>query len=362
MTVCFFGISDPLYARNRVLMEGLRAHGARVLECRADPREFRGFAKYFELYRQYRLVRREDISFVLVAFPGQTVAWLARLLFGRGIVLDAFLSLYDSNVFDRKTHRPGSFAAGLDWFWDWSSIRLAKLVLLDTEQHIEYFVRTFRAPRTRFLRVWIGADEATFSPRMVPLKPRFTVHFHGTFIPLQGISYILDAAALLADEEIEFRIVGSGQQFAAIQAKAKRLSLANVSFEGMKPLADIPRYIASAHVSLGIFGNTEKTGRVIPNKVFEQLAMGAATITADTPAIRELEAYGELPLALVPVADAPALASAIRALRSNEAVRRSLGERARKLFEGHLTARMIVGPLLESYGRGFTPALAKATL
>lgn len=345
-TICFFGIYDPGYARNRVLMQGFKENGWRVIECRADPRRFRGLRKYLELIRGWRRVRGEPIDLVMVAFPGHTVMPLARLLWGRHTVFDAFLSLYDSNVHDRKVHAPGSVAARLDWVWDWLACRLAAHVLLDTEAHITYFVETFKLPRAKFIRAWIGADSRIFSPRHAAPPATFTVHFHGTFIPLQGIEYILDAAHELRDEGIRFRIVGSGQESTAVAAKAAALALTNVEFVGLVPFEEIPTLITAAHVALGIFGNTAKTTRVIPNKVFEQLAMGAAVITADTPAVRELEAYGELPMLLVPPADGAALAAAIRTLKADPARRAHLANAAAAFSRAHLSEAVIVRDLL----------------
>lgn len=349
-SVCFFGIYDPGYARNRVLMQGFRENGWKVLECRADPRAFPGWRKYRELYRQYRGIRNEHPDLIVVAFPGHTVVPFARLLFGRRFLFDAFLSLYDSNVLDRAVHPPRSILAGLDWFWDWLSVRLAWRVLLDTDAHIEYFVRSFSARREKMLRVWISADDKVFHPLSNIPSDRFTVHFHGTFIPLQGIQYILEAAHMLRDEPIRFRIVGKGQESEAMEQKVRDLALTNVKFVGAAPFEAIPGYIASAQITLGIFGDTEKTRRVIPNKVFEQLAMGSAIITADTPAIRELECFGELPLVLVPAADPAALSVAIRHLLREETERARIALQAGAFFHAYLRPRIVVSELVERLG------------
>jgi glycosyltransferase involved in cell wall biosynthesis len=85
---------------------------------------------------------------------------------------------------------------------------------------------------------------------------------------------------------------------------------------------------------------------VIPNKVYEGLAMGKPVITADTPAIRELATYGELPLVLIPAGDAKALAGAIRALLPDEPGRLRLGKEAAQFFKAHLAPKRLVGELL----------------
>lgn len=350
-TVCFFGIYDPAYSRNRVLMRGFAGIGWRILECRADPRAYPGWRKYRELYRQYRRIRRQRRDLVLVAFPGHLVVPLARLLFGRRIVFDAFLSLYDSNVNDRKVHSPRSVRAFLDWASDWSSARLAGVVLLDTHAHIEYFVRTFGVRREKCLRVFVGTDDRVFAPRAV--QPREDiVHFHGAFIPLQGIGHILEAAHLLRGEPIRFNLIGRGQEYPAMRRRAEQLELANVRFIDPVPYERLPEHIACARICLGIFGGGEKAARVIPNKVYECLALGKPVITCDSPAVRELERYGALPLVLVPPADPAALAAAVRALCADAPRRERLGRDARALSERHLSPKTLVAELVAELPSG----------
>ncbi len=345
-TVLFFGIFDPKYARNRVLTTGFERNGWKVAECRIDPRATRGMRKYLALARLGLAARKEPHDLVIVCFPGQSVVWLARLLFGKHIVFDAFLSLYDSNVFDRKVYGPKSLRAQKDRMLDTWSCRLAWKVLLDTNEHIGYFVKTFGIPRGKFFRVWISADDTVFMPRAAAGEEEFTVHFHGTFIPLQGISYIIDAANQLRHEGLRFRIIGSGQETPLIEEQVKKLGLESIiERTGKLPIAEVARHMESAQIVLGIFGDTEKTKRVIPNKVYEAMAMGKAIITADTQAIRELPSAPSA-LVLVPVADARALADAIRGLKADDARREALGRSAYELYDRECRPEKIVSALI----------------
>jgi glycosyltransferase involved in cell wall biosynthesis len=65
-------------------------------------------------------------------------------------------------------------------------------------------------------------------------------------------------------------------------------------------------------VCLGIFGDTKKAERVIPNKVFQILAAGRSLITRDSPAIREL-LHPTRGIRLIAPAQPQALAAAVRA-------------------------------------------------
>jgi glycosyltransferase involved in cell wall biosynthesis len=349
-TILFFGIYDRTYARTVVLRNGFERNGWRVEECHLDARANKGLSKYWKLARMGLRARREKHDLVLVGFPGHTVVWLARLLFGPKIIFDAFLSIYDANVFDRKIYSKNSWRAKKDRLLDLWSCKLAERVLLDTNAHIDFFVKTFGIPREKFLRVLIGADDTVFTPSHAQEDSIFTIHFHGTFIPVQGVDYIVEAARLLRDTDVRFRIIGSGQEAVRVDRMIQEYNFGNVIERISKiPVTQVPGYLARAHVTLGLLGDRERIQRAIPNKVYEAMAMGKATITADTIAIRELPDV-EQALVLVPPADPRALADAILVLRSNRERRLALGKAARELFEKECLPEKVVADLLVALG------------
>lgn len=324
MRVLFFGRYDPHYSRNHVFLRGLASQGITVTECRVDPS-----SRWWPLKLMWRYLRmRPRFNVMLVPFSGQEVMLVARWLTRKPIIFDAFSSHYGGYILDRAKASPQSIRARWYRLVDRWSCRLADHVLLDTQAHIDFFVREFHLSAEKFSRVFVGTDSRLFPFQPEPAGP-FTVHFHGSFIPLQGVRTILDAAALLKDEGVRFLVTGSGQTFRADRAYADQLELHNVSFLGRIPYPQLYERIAQGHVSLGIFGTTPKTKLVIPNKVYEALAVGRAVITADTPAIREL--LDERDAVLIGAGDAQALARAIVRLRDDPARRHAL------LTHGHET-------------------------
>jgi glycosyltransferase involved in cell wall biosynthesis len=97
-------------------------------------------------------------------------------------------------------------------------------------------------------------------------------------------------------------------------------------------------WISQADVCLGIFGASGKAARVIPNKVFQILAAGKPLITRDSPAIRELLLPDMDGVTLVPAADAPALADAVRELGTGEKIQG-------RVFHREVVARFQAGVL-----------------
>lgn len=78
--------------------------------------------------------------------------------------------------------------------------------------------------------------------------------------------------------------------------------------------------IAGSDIVLGVFGKTEKTQMVIPNKVFQAMAVGRAVISCESPAIGELFTDREN-IIMVPAGDSSRLAEAVESLRANAHLR-----------------------------------------
>lgn len=89
----------------------------------------------------------------------------------------------------------------------------------------------------------------------------------------------------------------------------------------------------------------------LPRSVIEAMASGLATVATAISACRELVEEGRTGL-LVPVRDASALARAIGALIGDEALRSSMGRRARELAVGRHDERLVIErqlPVLARY-------------
>lgn len=289
MRICFFGFYRHNYSRNRVLLAGLRAQGVQVIECHTT---HTGIFKYLDLIRTHWRMRN-DYDVLFVAYPGYMLVWLARLLTRKPVVYDAFFSIYDSVVNDRMTVRARSISGYYYWFIDWLACKGADKILLDTDANIRYFVDTFKIPREKFVRLLIGSDETALFPEELPPHKQFLVHFHGGFNPMQGVETIVRAAHLLRNEPIRFQFVGRGQMYHTIQKLVNDLTLDTIEFIPKVPFEELRVYMNRADICLGIFADTSKANRVIPNKVYEAISVKKAIITRDSEAIRELFSDGQ---------------------------------------------------------------------
>jgi glycosyltransferase involved in cell wall biosynthesis len=280
----------------------------------------RAMVAYPVLFWRFLRTPRPDIA--LIPYPGHfDVAPIALLCKLRRVpvVLDTFISLYDTIVMDRRLAKPGSLIGRIAHAADRIACRLPTVCLTDTPTHSSYFAADSGVPEDRFRVLWLGAREDIFRPQPAVEVDQRLVLFHGTFVRLQGLETIVRAAKLLESDRIKFRIVGNGQERELIEQLITQLGIRNVELPGLISLEEVPAEIASAAVCLGIFGTSSKASRVIPHKLYECLAVGRPVISGDTPALRV--AFAEDEVLRVPVGRPLALADRIRFVIENPDVR-----------------------------------------
>jgi glycosyltransferase involved in cell wall biosynthesis len=339
--VCYFGTYDPAFARNALLIAGLRRAGVDVVECRVplwrdtadklaaargDPRSFapRLAAAWRELARRHRALGDYDV--LVVGYAGHLDVLLARHLArarGRPVVLDAFLSLAET-VADRGLAAPGSLRWQAARLVDRLACRRADRVLVDTRPHAAYLARAAGLPPARLAVVPMGAWPR--QPLPMPDGPGLEVLYFGGYIPLHGLDYVLGAAERLADlADLRFSLVGDGQEFARIRDLVHARALRNVCLvrQWLSEDALVEQHLRRADVCLGVFGGSAKAARVVPAKVLLALAAGRPVVTRTSPAAREALRDGENALLCAP-ADAAALAAALRRLHGDPALRARL--------------------------------------
>jgi glycosyltransferase involved in cell wall biosynthesis len=328
LRVGYFGTWERGYPRNEQVLSALRDAGAAVTELHVEvwrdehkfalgPRVLPALAR-----AELSLARRktDDQDVLLVGYPGQFDLWAARR-HRLPVAFNAMVSLYEALVEDRRRFRTGSLPARALRALDRRSFRAADLVVSDTAANAAYMAEL--ASLDRVAHVYVGAEDRLFRHVWEP-PDSFTVLFVGKLIPLHGLRLILDAATLLP--EIPFTVVGTGQE-RELLAEAPR----NVSCIDWIHYRDLPTAYAGTGCALGIFGAGPKASRVIPNKVFQALAVGTPVVTADTPAAREL--LTDSKDALLVERSAEALAQAIRHLAEDVNLARTLGAGGRATYD-----------------------------
>lgn len=276
---------------------------------------------------------KNHYDLIFVGFYGYFLMVPLGILSQQPILFDAFVSNYDTLCFDRKTFSPHSFIGRLCFWLDQKACNLARQTLVDTQHHAQYFADTFGLAAERLKVLPVGCNEDIFFPQPNKLHNNLTkVLFYCSYLPLHGVEVVVNAAALLSQEPIQFRLVGNGLTYQQVNTLASSLGLSNITFVPFMPQNELAREIAQATICLGgHFGNSAKANRVIPGKVYQILAMSQPLIAADTPANRELLEHGTTAYFCFPN-DAQSLASAILRLHNDTHLRHYLAANGRILY------------------------------
>ncbi|MFC8800906.1 glycosyltransferase [Promicromonospora sp. NPDC057138] len=347
-----FGTYDAArHPRIAVLVAGLRAHGTKVTELNR-PLGLTTAERVRMLQQPWRLpvlagrllrrwaglvgdavrLRRADgrPGAVLVGYLGHFDVILARLLYPRSVVVLDHLVFAGDTAADRgAAGLRVRLLSGLDRL----AVACADVVVTDTEEH-----RLMLPDPDKGVVVLVGAPDAwrtaassaplvepvetpvvepvetrvsTSSTSDGPTSAELSVVFFGLYTPLQGAPVIAEAVrdAVAAGAPLRVTMAGAGQDLPRTREILARTP--GVTWHDWVEPDELPALVAGHQVCLGIFSDTPKGLRVVPNKVYQGLAAGCVVITSDTPPQRR--AVGES-VELVPAADPKALAARLAEL------------------------------------------------
>lgn len=274
-------------------------------------------------------------------------------LAGKPVIFDPLVTLTDTIVEDRGLASPRSPIAWVLAAIDRSALRLADVVLADTSENARYMTDRFGIAAGRIVVVPVGADEAVFCENdradwsdATPERP-LDVLFYGKFIPLHGVETIVRAARISSEfgMPVRFELVGTGQTYREMRELADRLGVCNVTWTDWIPEPQLGDRLRQADVALGVFSGGPKAGRVVPNKVYQSLASGVATVTRECSAMILLGGCRDGVL-LVPSDDPEALADAIARL-CDGSERERIARGGKAAYEKHADALARAGIMSE---------------
>ena len=347
MRLLLAGTYERSYPRIQVLRTGLVERGHTVIECHVPvwertPHKAGGFLRSFALIGSLvraagawvqiltRERRIDAVDAVMAGYPAQLDAPLTWVIARRRrvpLVVDMMISFSDTLGGDRG--RAGVRVTRLLEWMDAQLVRSADVVVADTTANAEWIQTTFPRARGRVIVVPVGAEPERFPRRPQPAPPVRAL-FVGKLAPLHGLGVVLEAARYPGVPPI--RIIGDGQLREWLDGELARNRPPGLEHVPWVPYDQLGDELAAAHICLGIFGGSGKASRVVPNKVWQAMAVGRPIITADTPGAREVLRDGRDAL-LVPAGDAAALAAALARLVQDPDLRARLGTQARRRYE-----------------------------
>ncbi|MGN0853506.1 MAG: glycosyltransferase [Kiritimatiellia bacterium] len=342
--VLFWGRFDPGYSRNRVAAALFRELGWDV-----DFFFVKWFPKWGDLEACVRgLARRPKPDLIWVPVCRQRDI-LAACRWGRRrgikVLFDPMISAWDKKVLEQRKWAAEEPRARRLHALETRMMNAPDFVTWDTSCHVDFCAREFAVPREKMAPLFTGTDETVFKPceddaRLEPYRPErtFRVLYHGAYLPLHGMEYVVEAARMTQGRGIQWDLLGWGAYKAPTEALARGIS--NIVFLDKVPYVDVPKVIYRADVVLGVFGTTEKASRVIGNKIFEAMGCARPVInehcTGYPPAAKDCKA-----IKFVPAGDAAAIVRAVEEYRADWANRARYNAEAYSFFKSHFSVAVI---------------------
>lgn len=159
-------------------------------------------------------------------------------------------------------------------------------ILVNSPAYKEYMIGK-GVPEKKITYIAYGTDVDMFNPQTdgssirveLGLQDKFVVLYAGALGQANDIDTILRGARRLKGEDkIRFVLFGDGKERPRLQSEAERMKLTNVIFAGVRPKKDMPLVVASADVCLAILQDIPMFRTTYPNKVFDYMAAGRATV------------------------------------------------------------------------------------
>ena len=339
--ICYVAGREASYSRTRTIIYALRQAGFEVVTCLPPNKSFKNYPRVIWEF----LKNKKGCDLVVVGFYGQLLLPLVWLFTRKPILFDVYISTFGTMIHDRGKGSEKSLPARLYWLSDHISMKLAQRIIIESRHHIRVYAQMFRVPESKFRQIFLATDPAVMRPKpAVESNGTFRVHFHGEYAPFHGVQYILRAADLLRDQNVEFQIIGKGITYERDMQLAKELNLKNCRFIDWVPYEQLADYMSRADCCLGFFGDNPRTLRVFTNKVVEALAVARPLISTKNEPVQELLKDGDSAL-LVERANPQAIAEAVLKLRDDANLRGRIARKGHELFLQNCTLEVFAQKL-----------------
>lgn len=361
LQICFFGAYDRNYTSNRLIIEGLRQNGVKVVEVNADIKltrldrdeDMSWWKLVARVVRKYRLIPEalkhiKDIQksdAIFIGFPGHFEvfpAFIIAKLFKKKLIFNPLVIFYTGYVDDQGILKKNSVLAQVIKTAEKLVYSLPDIILADTPFQKEHICREFGISAKKVGVLPIGADDKVY-----PYSPKTkndgltNIMYYGLYTPIHGIEHIVQAANILKNhKDIVFTMVGKGHTFEENYESAQKLGLKNIRFYPDMMEDTALSTLAEGDIFLGFLQKHPTVDRVVPNKVYQGLALGKAVISADAKVIRSIFTHKEN-IYLCKPSDPKSLAEAILYLHEHKAFTKAIGKNGYELYKKRFTPNMV---------------------
>jgi len=203
-----------------------------------------------------------------------------------------------------------------------------------------------KVPASKIVVILNSPDEEIFKRESYLngyMKKRkcFVLVCHGTILKRYGFQTAIKAVSLLRNKisDLRLEIVGNGEYIEELVSLVNHLNLEDVvNFRGYLSLNEIPNLIMESDIGLVPIAKDNFTDLMLPNKLFEYIALGRAVISSNLMTIRTY--FNNDSILFFESNDEEDLARCIFQLYQNPPKRTSFVRSANKIYEKYRWSKM----------------------
>jgi len=254
------------------------------------------FVQIFTFLTELSLILWADVVYILPMNNDSILRLRLIKLFNKKLVVDFYVSEYDTYVNDRKTVAAGSKKAKKLKNLDALAMRLGDKVLFLNRKEKAYYTKIVGIEKTiNDSIVPLAIPERPFAqlPWVHQKTKKPTICWWGSFLNLHGLETMIDGVELLYKKgfHASFHFFGiPNQKEAHYRGLIKEKGLSNyislrtdLNFEN--GLIDF--LTQNCDLALGQFGTNTKASNVLVNKIVDAAAMQLPVLTRSNPAVKE---------------------------------------------------------------------------
>lgn len=290
----------------------------------------------------YRLILIALSSHIFVLPMNTSATSLAEIfiskLLRKKVIVDYYISEYDTIVNDRKLASKNSLQGKLSLFKDRYLMKAADFVVFLNEAESAYYQKVadinVSDAKTRIIPLCIDYKrELYLNDRQE--NASFNVCWWGTYIPLHGLENLIKAFSHVHNNKIKLYLFGDSDikaepyiSLITSLGLSDRILVDNsFSFSNGK-LA--PFLTKNCDLAIGNFGSSEKAKTVLVNKLVDALSLGIPCLTMKTSATAELFSNEEGLIISEPYPEE--IAKIIEANANNRAALREIGQAGKQKY------------------------------
>ena len=344
MRVLYISQSKLENSVNSVYIKGLEKNDVEIIKFHSSQK---GIRQYIDML-VFLNKKRHGIDVVMVGYDSPGFVIVSALVLGKKVVYNALCSVYERLIVSRNLASRFSVKAFGYWLLDFFAVHSADLVMLETNNQIDYIKKLFFVSDKKLVRAWTGVDEDKFYYNPIVKKNDvFTVVFRGALMPEAGADVVVRAAKILENQSIKFIMVSNGGELKKITDLIEELKPKNLKFiTDFLSQEDLLLLVQQLHISLGQLSDHDRLKRTIPHKAYESLAMKLPYLTASNPGILELLTPDETCLTCNS-ADAESLAEKILWAKNHPQEIEMIVENGYQLYQTKLKSDILARELLD---------------